>query len=107
MRTQGIAAGRYGNGGKQLQQTHALESETSSPASEQQAYTLFPVNSQRVNPIEVSVTVDGVPMTMELDTGAAVSVISEHTYHFTWPHDRPGLQPSSINSQRTVVRSWK
>ena len=34
-------------------------------------------------------------MTMELDTGAAVSVISEHTYHPTWPQDRPALQPSS------------
>ena len=49
-RTQGTAAGRYGNGGKQPQQTHALESETSCLASEQQAYTLFPVNSQRANP---------------------------------------------------------
>ena len=48
----------------------ALESETRSPASEQEAYTLLPVNSQRASPIEVSVTVDGVPMTMELDTGA-------------------------------------
>ena len=85
-RTQGTAAGRYGDGGKQPQPTHALESETSSSASEQQAYTLFPVNSQ--------VSVDGVPMTMELDTGAAVSVISEHTYHSTWPHNRPALQPS-------------
>ena len=45
----------YGDGGKQPQQTHALESETSSSASEQQAYTLFPVNSQRANPIKVSV----------------------------------------------------
>ena len=38
-------------------------------------------------------------MTMELDTGAAVSVISEHTYHSTWPHDRPALQQSSIKLQ--------
>ena len=98
-RTQGTAAGRCNNGGKQLQQMHALESETHSPTSEQETYTLFPVNSQRASPIEVSVTVDGVPMTMELDTGAAVSVISEHTYHSTWPHDRPALQPSSTKLQ--------
>ena len=57
---------------------------------------LFPVNSQRANPIEVSVTVERVLIAMELDTGAAVSVISEHTYHSTWPHDRPALQPSLI-----------
>ena len=91
-RTQGTAAGRYGDGGKQLQQTHALESETSSSASEQQACTLFPVNSQ--------VSVDGIPMTMELDTGAYISVISEHTYHSTWPHDRPAL-PLSPTKLRT------
>ena len=33
-RTQSTAAGRYGDGRKQPQQTHALESETSSSASE-------------------------------------------------------------------------
>ena len=60
-RTQCTAAGRCSNCGKQPQQTHALESETRSPASEQEAYTLFPVNSQRASPIEASVTVDGVP----------------------------------------------
>ena len=61
-RTQCTAAGRCSNGGKQPQQTHALESETRSPASEQEAYTLFPVNCQRASAIEVSVTVDGVAM---------------------------------------------
>ena len=71
----------------------------SSWASEQRGYTLFPVNSQRANPIEVSVTMDEVPMTIELDTGAVVSVISEHTYHSTWPHDRPAFQPSSMKLQ--------
>ena len=86
-KTQGTAAGRCSNGGKQPQQTHALESETRGPTSEQETYTLFPVNSQRASPIEVSVTVDGVPMTMKLDTGVAVSVISEHSYHSTSPHD--------------------
>ena len=93
---QGTAAGRYGNGAKQPQQTHALESEMSSWASKQRAYTLFPVNSQQANPIEVLVTMDEVLMTIELDTWAAVSVISEHMYHSTWPQDRPALQPSSM-----------
>ena len=63
---------RQYNGEKQPQQTHALESETHSPTGEQETYTLFPVNSQRASPIEVSVTVDRVPLMMELDTGAAI-----------------------------------
>jgi len=43
------------------------------------------------------VRANGVPMTMELDTGAVVSVIGEHTYLFTWPHNSPFLQPSTID----------
>ena len=42
-RTQGTAAGRYGDGGKQPQQTHALESETSSSASERGATSVYPI----------------------------------------------------------------
>ena len=33
---------------------------------------------------------------MELDTGTVVSVIGEHTYLSTWPHNPPPLQPSTI-----------
>ena len=33
---------------------------------------------------------------MELDTGAAVSVISEQTYQSVWPHNQPSLQPSNV-----------
>ena len=57
-RTQGTAAGRYGDGGKQPQQTHALESgneQFGKREGSNKRYTLFPVQ----------VSVDGVPMTME------------------------------------------
>ena len=89
-RTQGTAAGRYDDGGKQPQQRHALHGKL----NEQFGKRATSVHRIPREPSQVSV--DGVPMTMELDTGAAVSVISEHTYHSTWPHDRPALQPSSI-----------
>ena len=36
-------------------------------------------------PIKVEVVVDGNPLTMELDTGAAVSLVSESTYQEYWP----------------------
>ena len=91
--TQAATAGQHSAGGKQ--QTHSLESEVSQPrnmGTYQKVYTLFPVNSQRVNPIEVKVVVNRAEMVMDLDTGAAVSVISEQTYRSTWPH----CQPSTI-----------
>ena len=47
-------------------------------------------------------------MTMELDTGAAVSVISEHTYHSTWPHDRPAILNQTADIQwRGVGSDWQ
>ena len=36
-------------------------------------------------PIQVTLAVNGVNMTMELDTGATLSVISEETYHKLFP----------------------
>ena len=35
-------------------------------------------------------------MTMDLDTGAVVSVIGDQTYLCTWPHNPPPLQPSTV-----------
>ena len=37
--------------------------------------------SSRASPITVSVKINNCPLSMELDTGAAVSVISESTFH--------------------------
>ncbi len=77
---------------------YLLECEGHSPANQEgdrEAYTLFAINTQRVNPIEVELTVNGVDMTMELDTGAAVSVIGKQTYRSTWP-SAPPLEPSTV-----------
>jgi len=97
-RTQSAAAGRQGGGKPPLQQTQLIESEQQprNSRNDGEAYTLFTVNSERASPIEVKVRANGVPMTMELDTGAVVSVIGENTYLSTWPHDPPPLQPSTI-----------
>ena len=46
-------------------------------------------------PMRVELTVNGAVLTMEVDTGASVSLISEHTYRTTWTAaKRPPLQPS-------------
>ncbi len=70
-RTNPPIAGQH-NGRENPQQTHLLECEGHSPANQEgdrEAHTLFTINTQRVNPIEVKLTVNGVDMTMELDTG--------------------------------------
>lgn len=59
-------------------------------------YDVFPVGTQRVNPLEVRVRVNGVWMEIELDTGAAVTIISERTYQMTWTEGPPALQPSTV-----------
>ena len=41
--------------------------------------------------------VNSVEIVMELDTGAALSVISEQTYWRMWPHGAPDLGPSNVS----------
>ena len=52
----------------------------------QNEYPLYCLSDAgRSKPINVEVVVDGKPLTMELDTGAAVSLVSESTYQQYWP----------------------
>ena len=63
---------------------------------EESAYTLFTVQGRTGDPIMVDVTVNSVPVTMELDTGASVSVLSNSTYLDLHCQGHVGpLQPSS------------
>ena len=55
---------------------------------------MFALRSPSHKPITVDVTVDGQPVLMELDTGAGISLISEHTYKTLLP-DRTHL-PSKV-----------
>ena len=49
-------------------------------------YTLQQILSTVIHkPIQVEVSIDGQGITMELDTGAAVSLVSEITYKRMWP----------------------
>ena len=48
--------------------------------SEDSAYTMFALRNQGSDPILREVHINRVPVKMELDTGAAVSVITQNTY---------------------------
>ena len=56
-------------------------------------FHLKDINSAE-NPYKVSVNVNGETLTMEIDTGASLSLISEQTYKFLWPE--VPLQNSSV-----------
>ena len=48
-------------------------------ATSGEEYHLYRLNEHSSEPINVTVTINGKQLTMELDTGAAVSIISDHT----------------------------
>ncbi len=59
---------------------------------------MFQVSADRVSPFCTSALVNGATLHMEVDTGAALSLISKATYHRLWPTDvAPELQEVKIN----------
>ena len=53
-------------------------------------YPLFHMKSSgRSNPLMVTITVDKRPVLMEVDTGAALSLVSEATFKELWPDRSP------------------
>ena len=63
----------------------------------QEVYTLFHFRDKVVDPLKITVNANGVQLPMQIDTGAAVSVISEMTYNRLWSAaKRPPLQQTSV-----------
>ena len=63
----------------------------------QEVYTLFHFRDKVVDPLKITVNANGVQLPMQIDTGAAVSVISEMTYNRRWSAaKRPPLQHTSV-----------
>ena len=69
-----------------------------SKEEEAETYTMFQLRSDKNEPLYVTVQVAGVPVQMEIDTGATVSVISKATYQAAWE----GRQAPTL--QRTAVK---
>ena len=49
-------------------------------------YELCQLQGEKIRPLEVSLHIEGKPLVMELDTGAAVSLVSEYTYRCLCPN---------------------
>lgn len=64
--------------------------------TEDEVYTMFPLRTKKYKPIYVTVQVNDVPLQMEVDTGATLSVIGEATYHQMWGDKPPPLTNSNV-----------
>ena len=67
--------------------------------SEEQPFGLFTVKDKANSSILVDLSIDGTPITMTLDTGASVNVISEKTYYSQLSH----LQ---LNRSELLLRTY-
>ena len=59
--------------------------------AEEDLYTLFRCSGDRRAPIKVDVKLDDLPVSMELDTGAALSVCGERVFEQLWPVNPPAM----------------
>ena len=58
---------------------------------------MFHSRDSKSDPFYITVIVDDMPIRMEVDTGAGVSIISEKTYKNTWEEGQaPPIQPAKI-----------
>ena len=82
-----------------------LQSAPSGPRTHQldasdtvEEYSLYYSSSGKPQPLLVSLRLNNVDVSMEVDTGAALSVISEQTYRELWPNPElaPTLKPSTV-----------
>jgi len=78
---------------------HHLEGELSAEGSSSEDYPLHHITAsvksgtRQSPPLEVEIQIDKIPLTMELDTGAAYTLVSETTFNQFWKRE---LQPSQV-----------
>ena len=72
--------------------THQVKQDP--PDSVSSEYNLFTVPGQQSKPFQVVINIEGNPLTMEVDTGAAVSIISNKTWNSISYFPKLSLQPT-------------
>ena len=66
-------------------------------------YSLFTLGSKRPSPYQVQLSVGGLALEMEVDTGASLSVISEGTYKNLVSENKAPLLEKSLIVLRTYT----
>ena len=81
-----------------VNRTDETSNEQLQPLEESEStYSLFTLSRNRRNPIRVTVTLNSAPLDMEVDTGAARSLISESTFRQLQQSTKlPSVQPSRV-----------
>ncbi len=77
--------------------TNVLEDVEEEPENQDTVYpaSLFCLSGRTTDPLRETVQINQVDVSMEVDTGASLSVISEETYKASWSLERrPPLRPS-------------
>ena len=99
-----VALKTKAEGHRHQHKTHQLTTEDEETETETEIYSLYKMANNKVSePIMVTVIANQAALTMEVDTGASASVISEATYQQLWPETSPVLHPSAIKL-RTYTR---
>ena len=81
-------------GANQIKNTHQLTDNKELVTLETNEYSMFHSTCGDTKPYVVNLQVNGIDLVMEVDTGAALSVITEQIYNNLWS-DPPQLQASS------------
>ena len=82
--------------------THQVEStEDDGVEDPLELQSIYPVSSTKEPPLTTTVVIDGRSLQMEIDTGAAVTVISTATYKMLW-----GPSPPPLRESATVLRAY-
>ena len=86
-------------------------SEGDNDREEEEVYRMFPLRSEKFQPIRVAVKIDDHPIRMEVDTGATLSVISEATYQKVWqdkavPPKSSKIKLRTYTGQEIPVGGW-
>ena len=76
-----------GKGRKRQQAVKQLEAEMAQVQAEKyEEYELCQLQGEKIRPLEVPLQIEGQPLVMERDTGAAVSLVSEYIYRRLCPN---------------------
>ena len=91
--------------------TKSVISEGDNDREEEEVYRMFPLRSEKFQPIWVTVKIDDHPIRMEVDTGATLSVISEATYQKVWqdkavPPKSSKIKLRTYTGQEIPVGGW-
>ena len=79
----------------QSQDTHQVQPDEASGDMESGEYNLFNVKDRNNHPMQVTATINGANLLLEVDTGATLSIISQNTYETLLADGKPPLlQPS-------------